>query len=578
MRSTRGAARIGISVHGSRQGTIVSRLRWWHLAADDEEGLGLVEVLVAVFILSVALMALASVGTSSLISLRMTRDREQATNAASTALEEARALSFDALALPAGANPTTLPADVRAALNVTSATCVGGEALVTDAASPQPVPLTRTSGTNGAHRVHTVVTWANQNCTATNSGLKRVVSIVTWPDGPRFNFVRNETLVAPAGRGLPNPNFDVKPSRGAVMLTAAQVANGSTRCVEHQLRNLGAGDSYSYEVGAAKVAGSATAFSPAGVGGYSIPTAGWQLQAHLEPGSTASRAGLPPATATNAFAPAAGSPRPVAPLRVEAAEQALLTLCWTPSTDARTDVEVTINVHSRFDDRRIETVTHTLTIGDPVRRLYLQDWNDQVAHPRGEPGNNDNQLRYRAQVMNPRSSGASADRAQLPADTLLDWSTEFAPQRDGIRVPRASNNNPRLDQIEYRYQLAAPVQMLPGATLHLWHAPTGALPATTPATPLRVELQVELDVLTANDKTNDRVWPTTGPFTHTYMYSHAEPGFRRHSIPLAFAQTVPIAANQRIRVRVTCLPASVQDCNLALDTVQHDSHLEVRLQ
>jgi Tfp pilus assembly protein PilV len=556
----------------------VTRLRWWHLAADDEEGLGLVEVLVAIFILSVALTALASVGTSSLISLRMTRDREQATNAASTALEEARALAFDALALPPGADPTTLPADVRAALNVNSATCVGGEALVTDAASTQPVPLTRTSGTNGAHRVHTVVTWADQGCTATNSGLKRVVTIVTWPDGDRFNFVRNETLVAPAGRGLPNPNFDVKPSKGAVVLTASQVAAGQTRCVEHRLRNLGAGDSYGYEVTAAKIAGTTTAVSPAGVGGFSLPTAGWQLQGYLEPGDTVSRAGDPPSTTDDQFAPALGSPRPVAPLRLEAGEEGLLTLCWTPSSGASTDVEATINIHSRFDDRRIETVTHTLSIGDPVQRLYLQDWDDQVAHPRGEPGNNNNQLRYRAQVMNPRGSGASADRLQLPADTLLDWSTEFTPQLPGIRVTRTSQNNPRLDQIEYRYQLPAPQQMLPGAFLHLWHAPNGALPATTPASPIRVELRVEIDVLLASDGNNNRVWPAAAPYTRDYFYDHVDPGFRRHTIPLPFTDTVPIAANQRIRVRVTCLTGSAQDCNIALDTLQHDSHLEVRLQ
>ncbi|WP_052667340.1 hypothetical protein [Nitriliruptor alkaliphilus] len=556
----------------------MTRLRWWHLTSDDgEEGLGLIEVIIAVFVLSVALLALASVGTSSLVALRLTRDREQATNAASTAIEEARALAFEALAMEAGSDPMTLPADVRTAMNVTSSTCVDGEALVIDAASPRPVQLTQTSGTNNAHTVYTVVTWAEGDCTTTNAGLKRVTVLVTWQDGQRFSSVRNETLVAPAGRGLPNPNFDVKPRAGSLFLTTDQVAAGEPRCIEHQLRNLGAGDSYGYEVTAATIAGSTTAFSPAGVGGFTVPSGGWTVYAHLEPGDTESRAGEPPETNADRFVPEAGSPRPVAPLRLEAGEQGLLTLCWTPSSGAVDDVEVTIAIHSRFDDRRFETLTHTLRLGDPVKRLYLQDWNDLEAHPRGEPGNNDNQLRYRAQVMNPRGTGASADRDQLPADTLQDWSTEFSPLLPGIRVPRTSGNNPRLDQIEYRYQLPAPAKMLPGATLHLWHAPSNALPDQTPAS-TRVELQVELDVLLESDGNNNRVWPDAAPYTHTYIYDHVDPGFRRQSIPLPFTDTVAIAANQRIRVRITCLPGSVQDCNLALDTLEHDSHLEVRLQ
>jgi Tfp pilus assembly protein PilV len=556
----------------------VCRLRWWHLAAEDDEGLGLIEVIMAVFILSVALLAMASVGTSSLIALRMTRDREQATNAASTVVEEARALAYDALAMQPGADPTTLPPAVRDMLEVTSSTCVGGEALVTDAASTRPIPLTRISGTNDAHRVHTVVTWADSSCTATNAPSKRVTTVVTWMDGTMLNSVRNETVVAPAGRGLPSPNFDVKPKSGALRFIPNQISNGETRCVEHQLRNLGAGDSYGYEVAAASIAGTPTAVNAGGLGGFSLPTAGWQLTAHLEPGDTGTRAGDPPPTDANRFVPVSGSPRPVAPLRLEAAEQGLLTLCWKPSTGARSEVEVVIQVHSRYDDRRFETLTHTLDIGESRRRLYLQDWNDLEAHPRGEPGNNDNQLRYRAQVMNPRGTGASADRTQLPADVLRDWSTEFAPQLPGIRVTRTSQNNPRLDQIEYRYQLPAPAKMLPGATLHLWHAPTNALPNVTPAGPTRVELRVELDVLLASDGNQNRVWPAAAPFTRTYIYDHVNPGYRRQSIPLPFTDTVTIAANQRIRVRITCLPGSVQDCNLALDTIEHDSHLEVALQ
>jgi type II secretory pathway pseudopilin PulG len=84
---------------GAEEGEHVSQhTRWWHLI-DDEDGLGLIEVMVATFILGVALLALASVGTTSLVSLRVTRDREQATNAASAAIEAARSRDFSGLAL-----------------------------------------------------------------------------------------------------------------------------------------------------------------------------------------------------------------------------------------------------------------------------------------------------------------------------------------------------------------------------------------------------------------------------------------------------------------------------------------------
>jgi Tfp pilus assembly protein PilV len=172
----------------------------------SESGITLVEVLVAIFILSVALLALGSTATASLLSLGESRDREQATNAASAAIEAARARDFGALSVDAGEPLSSLPTPVASMLGV-SGNCAGTERVVQDAASIDPLPLVHQAGNNNAITVYTLVSWADQPCTATTADMKRVVALATWNDRGTLRSVRNETLVAPAGRGLPVPNF-----------------------------------------------------------------------------------------------------------------------------------------------------------------------------------------------------------------------------------------------------------------------------------------------------------------------------------------------------------------------------------
>jgi Tfp pilus assembly protein PilV len=67
----------------------------------DEEGLSLVEIMVAAFILSVALLALASTATSSLISLSVSLGRQEAMDAASAMIEDLRRTNYAVVALDA---------------------------------------------------------------------------------------------------------------------------------------------------------------------------------------------------------------------------------------------------------------------------------------------------------------------------------------------------------------------------------------------------------------------------------------------------------------------------------------------
>ncbi|MEX0651804.1 MAG: prepilin-type N-terminal cleavage/methylation domain-containing protein, partial [Actinomycetota bacterium] len=141
-----------------------------------EEGITLVEVIIAMFILSVALLAMASTATSSLISLAGSRDREQATNAASAAIERARALDFTDLVVPATPAVSGLPTDIQALFSITG-DCADAEQIVRDAAATGGVTLEEAVGHNELFTVYTIVTWADEPCGATAGDLKRVVAI-----------------------------------------------------------------------------------------------------------------------------------------------------------------------------------------------------------------------------------------------------------------------------------------------------------------------------------------------------------------------------------------------------------------
>src|SRR5690606_12824009 len=67
------------------------------LCADD--GISLVEVLVAIFMLAVGVLALAGVATANLASLARSEVRQDAYNAASQSIEQLRAYHWDEVAL-----------------------------------------------------------------------------------------------------------------------------------------------------------------------------------------------------------------------------------------------------------------------------------------------------------------------------------------------------------------------------------------------------------------------------------------------------------------------------------------------
>lgn len=87
------------------------RARAW----DGEQGLGLVEVMVAVMVLTIAVLALASGAVQSLASLGESRQRQQGTIAATKSIETVRSYPYDRIALQNNGNPVIRGAAVAEA-------------------------------------------------------------------------------------------------------------------------------------------------------------------------------------------------------------------------------------------------------------------------------------------------------------------------------------------------------------------------------------------------------------------------------------------------------------------------------
>lgn len=359
--------------------TRLSRLR--KDALRGESGMTLIEILVAVFILAVAVVALAATAASSLKSVRISRDRQDATQLASTILESARGVPYEDVILdtadnpPNGFDPTTGnggcdPADV------------GCEAVVKLAGGA--IDHVQSTGN------HTATTYVSE-VEGTSGKQVRVTTFVRWTDGGKERTVREETLVAQAMRGLPAPNFTVTPTSPSATGTP-----GETICINHTVLNTGEEDAYSWQLFALNLdsgvlepgtLNTRTVNEPDGAGGINQVTRqgfkiqfnssakhwfGWARIAYPTTGS------LQPMTDTTADG------RPDSPIRVPALSEARINFCYTPLNASgvreatSTDPEFTPRIHSAFDETvttasQNNELTNTLEVVSPNTTLYLHE-------------------------------------------------------------------------------------------------------------------------------------------------------------------------------------------------------------
>ena len=75
---------------------------WWRRRLNDDAGLSLVEIIIAAFVLTVAILGLASAAISALRGLSDAQMRQEATSLAAESLEVARSYDFEDLAVRDG--------------------------------------------------------------------------------------------------------------------------------------------------------------------------------------------------------------------------------------------------------------------------------------------------------------------------------------------------------------------------------------------------------------------------------------------------------------------------------------------
>jgi Tfp pilus assembly protein PilV len=309
----------------------------------DESGLGLVEVMVAVLILTVALTALAQVMMSAMVSVRESRLHQQATAAANRALEEARTIPFESLAMRTG--HATIP----------------GATYDPDGAGPlaaEPVIHATTGGVvgaafHGATNGVRVATYVSGPVAGTTAG-RRVTVEASWTRARGVaGTLRLATVVTSLDRGLPAPDFEVNP-----LERASQGPPGARTCYAHTIRNRGFADRH-------------TLVLP--------PVPGYLVRAYED----RNRDGQPDVSELLTDTTGDGHPNTPTPLQPNATRDVLV--CYQPTNSANTNFTgVNVAVRSVYDG----TVTRTLTHRHEVRSgitLHLHDSNNTANHYRTYP-------------------------------------------------------------------------------------------------------------------------------------------------------------------------------------------------
>ncbi len=546
--------------------TMTRRVRPDGVAApsDPEAGLTLIEALIAVFVLSIAVLAIAAVSVDSLTGLRQGRNRQEATDLASAELEFARGLGFeDSVMLDAQVDPLVDPY-VRVASGTKrfahdcagpESTCGGGttfEDLVVDTAGGLDPYLRST----GRYTVRTYVTWADAGQTQ-----KRVTTVVTWFDARRGpGQVRESTIIARSERGLAAPDFDI--TGVPAPLTAA---TATSVCLTQSIVNLGERDRHDVTIAAAVLNGvpmtGIDASTTINVGAWVVHPFIGVSPNPLPPPST-----LPlPAVDQN------GDARPDSQVFLDRNAALPLQLCYDVPSGATGTNTFDVLVRSAFDPSVQETFTHTITIGAPgpgggtTTRYYLDFVNKASS------------INTRLHLMG---------TAVPTAVTLVDYDGT-SPDTDADNLPglRLARNTPaHVARFDFQNKSNAPLVLNGTATPRLWSSWKDALAVGSPAArQLSYEIRIEkLD--TARNL-------TATLYTGYATYTHDSAGWEVVDVAGINFSGTPVAArsvakNEWIRVSFACVDGtfggtpyvSDDDCHLAFDTASQPASVVLGFQ
>jgi hypothetical protein len=205
-----------------------------------EDGISLVEVLVAIFILAVGVLALAGVATASLASLSRSEVRQDAYNAASQSIELLRAYHWDEVSLD--------PDDPLVG-GVTEFDPINGT--IDEPGTGAEVVFESTARVTGEPhqfdsdrlRVRTFVTTYYHDPNDPNAEQRMITAVVEFERAGTIEFVRQSTLITRARWGVAQPAFSVAPINGL-----AFVERTTEACISHEITNRGSTDAYRFIV------------------------------------------------------------------------------------------------------------------------------------------------------------------------------------------------------------------------------------------------------------------------------------------------------------------------------------------
>ena len=204
----------------------------------------LVELLVSMGVLSFGLLALASVSTAGLLSLRDSSARQSATEAGTQILEMARDTEWPQLA-----NLSGDPLVPGTTFDPDGPGCLAAETIIKSAVGPvtgSPYQVGPAVPTTQQRSIRTYVTnVAALDCPAAPATptpppapAKRVTVVVQWRSGDVVHESRKSTMIALSGRGSDNIVFDVAPRTDTVSDVPGVL------CLDHVLTNQGMQDAY----------------------------------------------------------------------------------------------------------------------------------------------------------------------------------------------------------------------------------------------------------------------------------------------------------------------------------------------
>lgn len=166
------------------------------VASEHEDGLGLVELMIAVLMLAVGVMALVSVSTFSLTSVTSSSQRQQATALVTASLERALTYDYDALAMDVSVPECAAPViDLRDDGSLEEAPVCS---------DPGPVDTARPhGGTDDAITLQTFITWVEDRDSTgpVTQAAKRVTVEARWQVAGDAQVLRSGTVVSEVTNG-----------------------------------------------------------------------------------------------------------------------------------------------------------------------------------------------------------------------------------------------------------------------------------------------------------------------------------------------------------------------------------------